>query len=288
MIEIIFMGIFQGGIYAIAGLGLSLIFAGIRNTMNVSHGQMIVLGSYLAYALVVALGLDPLLTLVVVIPIMFGIGFVIQYGFLNRVVLRETAGGRMQIILGVGLIIENSLLLIFNPDPKSLSPFAKYSLGSLKVLGISIPIMYLIDFLVSLGVMVIVYLFMKKTYMGIVIRAASEDYVCVQHFGVNYKKIFAFTFGFGCILAAIAGVLTGITFSFEPASGGIYMNASFSVLVLGGIGSMRGALTGGVILGIIQALAAYYAGITYAYLISSIITLFLLAIRPEGIFGYKI
>jgi branched-chain amino acid transport system permease protein len=288
MIEIILMGIFMGGVYGIVGLGLSLIFAGIRHTMNVSHGQMVVLGSYLCFSVVTLLKLDPLLSLVIALPVIFCIGLALQYLLLNRVVLRDPSS-RIQITLGIGLIVENTILLIYGPDSKSLAPYAQSYAGTYAtVFGVNIPFMYLIDFIAAVIMMALIYFFMKYTYMGRAIRATSEDPVTVNFFGVNDKKIYAITFGIGVVLAALGGVFTGLTYAFEPSYGYIYLGMAFAVLILGGMGSIRGALVGGVIVGLIQALVSYYIGIAYAYLISNLVTLIVLALKPEGIFGYKV
>jgi branched-chain amino acid transport system permease protein len=281
------MGAFIGGIYAIIGLGFSLIFAGVKFMVNLTHGQLVILASYLSLVFVFYLQTDPLLSMLFILPIIFCLGFFFQYWLLNRTLSFDTPTG-LTIILGVSLIIQNVLLVIFGPDAKSLSKYSSYATAYVKPLGVHIPVMYLIDFLAALLVMFLFYIFLKYTHLGRAIRATSEDSECAQLFGINYRKIYALTFGLGSMLAGIGGVLTGLTFSFDPNSGGTYLEMAFSVLILGGMGSLRGAMVGGVILGIVQALSAYYIGPAYKYVFSSILTLVILAIRPEGILGYKV
>jgi branched-chain amino acid transport system permease protein len=286
MMEIVIMGMLLGGIYGIIGFGFSLIFTGVRNTVNLSHGQLVLLGSYLSFAVVTSFKLDPLLSSIIVLPISFCLGFLLQYGLVNRVVLKGP-GIRILILLGAGLVIENMMLLIFNPDPRSLAPYAPYAIKFIDFFGVHIPIIYLVNFFAALVVMTLVYLFIKYTYVGMAIRATSEDPLCVHHFGINHEKIYAITFALGSVLAAIGGVLIGLTFAFEPALGFNYLGIAFSVVVIGGVGSIRGSFLGGIVLGVIQALASYYIGITYSYLVSNLITLVILLIKPEGVFGYE-
>lgn len=282
------MGIFVGGVYGIVGLGLSLIFTGIRYTMNVSHGQMVVLGCYLSFSTVTLLRLDPLLSALVVLPVVFCIGLALQYSLINRVMLREPAG-RIPLILGIGLIVENFLLILYGPDAKSLTPYApSYAGRSITLFGISLPFIYLIDFIAAMAAMIFVYIFLKYTFIGRAIRATSEDPITVNLFGVNDKRMYAITFGIGAVLAALGGIFVGLTYAFEPSYGHIYLGMAFSVIILGGIGSIRGALVGGVIVGLVQALASYYIGIAYAFLIQNLITLIVLYLKPEGIFGYEV
>jgi branched-chain amino acid transport system permease protein len=281
------MGVFVGGVYALVGLGLSLIFTGIRNTINICHGQLFILGSYLAFTFARNLGLDPLLSLVFVLPIVFCLGYALQFGLLNKVVFKGL-DPYIMVTMGIGLVFENAILLVYKPDMRSLAPFASYAAASLEVAGVRISLAYLIDFIAALLIMLLVYFFMKRTYMGRAIRATSEDSVCAQLFGVNDRKIYATTYAIGSLLAAVGGVFAGLIYAFEPSSGWVYLDMAFAVIVLGGVGSIRGALLGGIILGVVQALASYYIGIVYAYLTSCLITLIILAIRPQGLLGYKV
>jgi branched-chain amino acid transport system permease protein len=284
LLGIALMGICIGSIYGLLGLGLSLIFMGVRNTMNVAHGHTAMLACYIAFVVASTLKLDALLSLMIVIPFTFLYGFLMQYGILNKIIHRDPPG-RIPLILGISLIIENTLLLIFGPDPKSLGAYSPYMIAFFEFLGI--PIGYLISFCASLTLMLLTYVFMTRTYMGIAIRAASEDFLTVQLFGVNYKKIYAITFAFGATLAAVSGLLSGTLFSFDPSIGSLYLTIAFSVLVIGGT-SLRGCFVGGVILALVYTFSAYFIGIAYSYFLGCVITLIVLFIRPEGIFGYKL
>ncbi|MEM0216152.1 MAG: branched-chain amino acid ABC transporter permease [Candidatus Nezhaarchaeales archaeon] len=285
--EVILMGTFTGAIYGLIGIGLSLIFTGIRNMINLAHGHLAVLAAYLALTLSSNSMLDPLICALLVVPIVFALGAIIQYGAVNRLIYRSPT---IPLILfaGIASIIENVALLVWHPDPRSLAPLAPYSLLTVSLLGVRLPLIYLVGFLISLGSMLILYTFLKHTDIGRAIRAASEDPEYAECLGVDTKKIYAYTFGIGGALAAIAGIMVGLIYLFVPSDGWPYTILSFGVIVLGGVGSMRGAFVGGVILGISQQLSAYYLGVAYQYFVGYILILAVLALRPQGIFGMRV
>jgi branched-chain amino acid transport system permease protein len=287
MIEIILMGIFIGGVYGLMGLGFSLIFSGIRNSVNLSYGQICIFGTYLSLAIVRWLKIDPLLSAGVVLPLVFFLTYALQYTFFNKVVLGEH-GTYLLVSLGTALIIENLLVIYFGPEVASLGVYAPYSLGYIKIYGVSLPMVYLMAFSASILCCVFLYLFLKHTYIGRAIRATSENYIYAQLFAVNYKIIFAITFGLASLMAAISGIIFGLIYPFTPSYGFSYLELAFFVVIVGGMGSMKGCFAGGLIVGIVRALATYYMGVPYAKFIGNVVTLIILGIRPQGIFGYKV
>lgn len=285
--EIVFMGAFVGAIYGLLSIGLSFVFTGIRNMINLSHGHFAILAAYIALTLSVSFRFDPLASAILVMPIIFILGFIIQYGPINRLIYRAPTIPLI-VFAGIGSIIENVALLVWNPDPRSLAPLAPYTLASIQLFGVRLPLIYLIGFFISLGVTIILYIFLKFTRPGMAIRAASEDPEYAECLGINTKKIYAYTFGLSGALAALAGVVMGMVYVFVPSNGMPYTIMSFGILVLGGVGSMRGAFIGGAILGIVQQLSAYYLGVAYQYFLGYIIILLVLSIRPQGIIGAKV
>ncbi|MEM3551141.1 MAG: branched-chain amino acid ABC transporter permease [Candidatus Bathyarchaeia archaeon] len=286
-LEVIFMGIFVGAVYGLTGIGLSLVFSGIRNVVNLAHGVFAILAAYLALTMSTALRLDPLFSTVAVVPIIFLFGFAIQYIMMNRVVFRQPTIC-MIILVGIGSIIENSMLLYWNPDPRSLAPYSSFALKSFDLIIVRLPLIYLIAFCISVAATVMLYFFLKFTYTGLAIRASSEDPTYSECLGVDTKRIYAYCFAIGVAVAALAGIAIGAIYTFVPSSGMAYTIMSFGVIVLGGLGSMRGALTGGIILGIIQQLTAFYLGVAYQYFVGYIVIILLLTLRPEGIFGQRV
>lgn len=286
-VEVIFMGIFVGAVYGLIGIGLSLVFTGIRNLINLAHGHIAILSAYLALTLSLALRVDPLISVGVVIPLIFFMGFLIQHGLLNRLIFKDPMVCLI-LLVGLGSVMENVMLLIWNPDPRSLAPYVPYALQSLKFLNIQIPLIYLIGFCFSIVATIILYVFLKRTYTGMAIRAASEDPTYAECLGVNTRRIYSYTFAIGFAVAALAGIIIGMIYTFVPSSGMPYTIISFGVIVLGGLGSMRGALTGGIILGIIQQLTAYFLGVAYQFFLGYVVIVLILTLKPEGLFGQKV
>jgi branched-chain amino acid transport system permease protein len=286
MINLILMGICLGGIYAVMGLGFSLIFAGIRGTLNIAHGALAILACYLC-SLFAERGFDPLLAMLPVITIMFILGYAIQGGLVNRLVYGDP-NVFVLLLVGVSVVIENLIIVIWSANPKTLTTFAPYAIQGIKIGGITLPLNYIINFSISVAVIILYYLFLKKTYWGISIRATSESYVYAQLLGVNPKKTYAYTYGLGAIAAGVAGILMGLTFTFVPSTSLDWLTIAFGVVVLGGLGSLRGVIAGGLIMGLTVVLSAYYLGVQYQLFLCYVVILIVLALRPEGIFGYKV
>lgn len=282
LLQPIINGILLGGLYAIIAVGLSTIF-GIVKLVNLAHGDLMILSSYLSLSLMTWLGINPLTTLIMVIPVMFIIGFFIQGLLLNRVLGKEMEPPLL-VSFGLSIILQNLFLLIYTPDARSLmSSLAVKSIP----LGetVSLPLLSLINFIGGFIVILAVYLFFRNTYIGKAIRAASDDEMCTKLMGVNTKKIYAYAMGIAMMTAAVAGVLVGMTFTFYPHSGPQFLIISFGVVIIGGLGSMKGCLAGGLILALAQMIGAHFAGIGYQLLFGYAVLLIVMGIKPKGLFG---
>jgi branched-chain amino acid transport system permease protein len=275
------MGILLGGLYAVIALGLSLVF-GVMRLINVAHGDLVVFGSYFAYVMVTFLGWDPVLSLVIGIPLLFLIGFAVQK-FLMARAFKLSMEAPLIIAFGMSLVLENLYQILFSPMSRGIS--TPYSMESFVVGGIYIPVVYVMSFVAALLVMGALHTFLKKTYLGQAIVAASQDAEAAQLKGINTPRIFAFTFGIAAATAAVAGVFLGLTFPFTPVSGISFLIIAFGVVILGGLGSIMGTFIGGIILGLAQTLGAHFAGSAAQMLILDIMVLFILAVRPQGLFG---
>ena len=275
------MGILLGGLYALIALGLSMIF-GVMRLINLAHGDLVVLGSYLSYALLSALGLDPILGLIITVPVLFGLGFFIQQ-FLLRRAFAISAEAPLIIAFGIALIIQNGVQLRFSPLLRGIT--TSYSMASFNLGTLQFPVSYLLDFIVALIVMLAFREFFARTYMGRAITAASQNKKAAQLMGINTKMIYGFAFGLAMISAAIAGTFMGMTFPFTPVSGTQFLIIAFGVVIIGGLGSLLGTFLGGLILGLVQTLTAYYFGSATQMLFVYLAVLIVLAIRPQGLFG---
>ena len=275
-------GLLLGGLYGIVGIGMSMIF-GIVRVVNLAHGDLVILASYLSFVTLSFFSVSPLLTLVLVIPAMFLIGFVVQYYLVNRV-LGKDMNPPLLVAFGLSIILQNLLLLIFTPDARAL--VTNLSIATLPIGGfINIPVVYLVDFIVSLATIFLLSRFFSKTYLGKAIRAASDDEGAAELMGINAKRIYAWAMAIAGGTAAIAGVLVGMTFTFYPHTGPDYLIIAFGVVIVGGLGSLLGTFLGGLILGLAQILGAHFLGPGFQLISGYIILLVVLAFKPTGLFS---
>jgi branched-chain amino acid transport system permease protein len=275
-------GILLGGLYAIVAIGMSTMF-GIVKLVNLAHGDLMMLSSFLCLSFMGWLGVSPLLSLLVVVPIMYFVGFFVQGFLINRVLGKEMEPPLL-VAFGLSIILQNLLLLIYTPDARTLE--TSLAIKTIPITDfLNIPVIYLVDFLLGLASITALYFFFQKTYMGRAIRAASDDEKAAQLMGVNTRNIYAKAMGIAMITAAIAGVLIGMTFTFYPHTGPQYLIIAFGVVVIGGLGSMKGALAGGLILALAQLLGAYFFGTGFQLFCGYVVLLIVLALRPQGIFG---
>jgi branched-chain amino acid transport system permease protein len=275
-------GLLLGGLYGVIGIGMSMIF-GIVRLVNLAHGDLVILGSYLSFVAVTLFPVNPLFTLVVIIPAMFVIGFLIQYYLLNRV-LAKGMESPLLVAFGLSIILQNLLLLIFTPDARAL--FTNISVTTLPIGNfLNVPLIYLVDFIASILTIFLLSAFFSRTYMGKAIRAASDDEGAAQLMGINTKTIYAWAMGLAAGTAGIAGVMVGMTFTFYPHTGGEYLIIAFGVVIIGGLGSMIGTFLGGLILGLAQIVGAHFLGPGFQLLSGYVILLIVLTFKPTGLFS---
>lgn len=283
-LEPLFNGILLGGLYAVIGIGLSIIF-GIMRQVNLAHGELMILSSYLSLVFMNLLGLHPLLTLIFALPSLFIIGYLIQTYLFNRV-LGKGMEPYLMISFGLSIILQNALLKIFTPDARSLK--TSLAIQTFDVYGLfHVPVIYLVDFAGSLLVIGLLHLFMKKTYLGWAIRASGDDLSTSKLMGINTARVYAIAMGIAAMTAAMSGVLVGMTFTFYPHSGTQHLIAAFGVVIIGGMGSLLGTLLGGLILGVAQLMGGRLLGPGFQVLGGYLILLIVLTIRPQGLFGRK-
>jgi len=275
------VGILYGGLYVVIALGLSLVF-GVMKVINVAHGDLVILGSYLAYAVLTSRGLDPILWLLLGIPLFFIMGILIQRFLLDRA-FKISADAALIVAFGLSLIIQNVSQLAWTPQTRSL--ITPYSFESFQIGDVFVPLAYLLDFVMAVVVVVVVHLFLQRTYLGQAITAASQNRQTAELMGINPARVHQVAFGIAMALAAMAGVFLGLTFPFNPTSGVQYLVIAFGVIILGGLGSMVGTFLGGMIFGLSQALGGYVWGPTGQLLVPFLMVLVVLTIRPQGLFG---
>ena len=281
-LEPLINGILLGGLYGVVGIGLSMVF-GIMRQVNLAHGEMMILSSYFSLLFLQVLGIHPLVTLILVAPLMFFIGYLIQIFLFNRVMQRGMEPFLM-ISFGLSIIIQNALLLIFTPDARSLETIMV--IKGVDVFGwFNIPLIYLVNFAVGVLVLTALQQFMKRTYMGWAINASADNETAAKLMGINVNKVYAYALGIAAVTAAISGVLVGMTFTFYPHSGTQYLIIAFGVVIIGGLGSLPGTFFGGLVLGVSQLFGGRILGPGFQLLSGYIILLIILTVRPQGIMG---
>lgn len=274
-------GLLLGGLYAIAALGLSLVF-GVMRLVNIVHGEFLVLAAYLNFSIASALGLDPLLAVLLIAPVMFLIGYVIQRWVLNPLMHR----GDEPLLLtafGLSIIVQNVILLIWGADARTLT--SSYSSLGVSLLGVRVPLIYLIAFMLAVVLIAAVQLFISRSYLGKAIRAATQDPSTAQVMGINPRTVYAFTYSIGAAIATLGGTLIGLTFSFTPTSGLTWLLKGFVVVVLAGMGSILGMLAAGGILGVAEGIGGAIVGTGYREMIGFLIFILVLVFRPRGLFS---
>jgi len=277
------MGIMLGGLYALIAYGLSLVF-GVMRLINLAHGDLVIFGSYLAYAILTILGVDPVTGLVISMPVMFVLGLLIQKYLMSRA-FAISSEAPLIIAFGISLIIQNANQIAWTPLSRALN--TTYAQKSFFLGDLQLPLIYLLDFLAGIIVMLLLHAFLKLTYLGRAITVASQDRRAAQLMGINTNKVYGYAFAIAMISTAVAGVFLGLTFPFTPTSGTSFLTIAFGAVIIGGLGSMLGTFIGGIILGVFQTLGGYFFGSASQMLIVYLIVLIILAIRPQGLLGSK-
>ena len=282
-IQTVTSGILLGGLYALIALGMTLIF-GVMRIINLAHGEFLMVGMYVCYILFKHWGVDPYLSLVVSVPLLFVIGVVIQR-YLILPVIKSNAPGENQILLtaGIGLVMTNAALLIFSPNYFTVLTSYSNATVSLGKISVSLPLLW--DFLISIRHYGHLYLFIMKTDTGCSIRAVAQNIESARLMGINTDRIMIITFGVGAALVGAAGTLFMPIFYVFPAIGELFTLKAFIVTVLGGMGSALGALVGGVTLGVVEQIGASYISMALKDALGFVIFVLVLIFRPSGLVG---
>ncbi|MEM2465634.1 MAG: branched-chain amino acid ABC transporter permease [Candidatus Bathyarchaeia archaeon] len=280
LFSLLMRGLFLGGLYALTGCALTII-VGILKIINIAHGDLLILAAYLSFIFLKIMGLDPLVSLAIIIPLMMVIGFIIQKYIVNPILTRGT-GQVTLLYFSLSIIIQNILLLCFTADNRTLA--MSYLLGGVNILGASFSLVHLISFLIAIIVFCVLHAFFKYTYLGKVIRAVPANPEAAMVLGLRPEKIFVLASGISMAVTGLAGVMIGIAYIFSPSSGVAYMMMSFGVILIGGLGSFYGALIGGILIGELMVLSGHFLGPNYQLIFCYIAILIVLILRPKGLF----
>lgn len=281
LLQSILSGILVGGVYSLIGIGLTIIF-GVMRIINFAHGDLLMLGMYVTFLVFTTLGLDPFLSIVIVAPVMFLWGGFLQRVFINRV-LNALPQNQILLTIGLGLVMSNTVMLIFTSDYKILT--TSYSSSSFDLGGLSVSVPLLVAFAITAVITAALYWFLMRTDTGQAIRATAQDRDAAQLMGINVGRMSILAFGLGSALAGTAGALISPTYYIFPQVGGAFTLKAFVIVVLGGMGSVVGAMLGGVIIGVTESLAAVYVDSGLKELVVFVLFLLLLLFRPAGLLG---
>jgi branched-chain amino acid transport system permease protein len=280
-VSTVVQGILLGGIYGLFAIGLSLSF-GIMRLVNIAHGDLIVLSAYVALVVGQGTGLDPFSSLLIVVPVMFALGYAMQRGLLNLTL----SGGLLPPLLvtfGISVIIQNGLLQGFGAYTHRLQQGAIETASVQLPGGLSIGVYPLLVFAVAILAIASLQVLFYGTRLGRAFRAVSDDAATAELMGIDNRKLYAVALGIAMIFTAVAGVLFAIRTNFDPAAGPIRLILAFEAVIIGGLGSIWGTLVGGVVLGIAQAVGAALSP-TWQILAGHLAFLIILIVRPSGLF----
>jgi branched-chain amino acid transport system permease protein len=283
-LDVAIAGLLMGGIYAIIAVGFSLQY-GVARVLNVSHGEFIMLGAFITWTLFTICSINPLVSLVIVGPGIFIIGFILYRIYFNplKVSLPSISafeGSSMLASFGLLYIIQNVAIVIWGAEVKGYT----YLTSSINILGAVFPINRLVSLGFALAIILVFYIFLARTRLGKAIRAAAQDEVTASHVGVNVPLVLAVCFGLGALMAGMGGTLISMMYSIQPTMGFQYTVIALIVVVLGGLGSILGSFIGGFILGIVGSVVSYWQP-ALALVAYYFIFMLLLLIKPTGIMG---
>ena len=274
-------GLVTSSLYMLVALGLSIVL-GLFDLANFAHGEIYMLGAYIIYFLFVGLNLNYILALAIGMIIIGIFGVVIE--FLVFRPLRFSAGLYAMIAsLGVSMVLQNSIMLLYSPNPKQMT--TKLSEITITFLGAHVNMQRIVIFFASIIIVILLSVFIRRSKIGLAMRACAQDMEITQIFGVNINKVASATFLLGSGLAAIAGGLMGPIFMIYPTMGSSLVIKAFAIVILGGSGSIIGAVIGSFILGISEALGAAYISASYKDAIAFFILILVMILKPDGIMG---
>ena len=280
-VQILINGILFGSMYGVAALGLSLIF-GSMQIIFIAQGTVMILAAYFSYWMFTMVSLDPFFSLLLSLPLFMGLGWLIYRGLFYKV---AAAGKNPSLLLAFGLMVllQNLMSFAWTPNPRAIK--TSYTALGLAVGSLQISFTRLMVFFIGLIATGLVFLFMKKSLWGKAVRAASEDMKAAAILGISPRRVSSLTFAIGIALAGIAGVATATTYPFDPYFGFLFSLKALIAVAFGGLGSVGGALLGGILLGVIESVGSYVISGGWADAISYAAFILVIMLKPEGLFG---
>ncbi|HAE82111.1 MAG TPA: branched-chain amino acid ABC transporter permease [Ktedonobacter sp.] len=281
IVEAIITGILTGGVYALMASGLTLVF-GVMDIINIGQGALVILGAYLSYALEQKLHIDLFLGLLITMPLMFGLGVLIELLFI-RPIKRDRTMLSILVTFGVALIIEGLLNLIFSADNVKLQ--AWYITASFPIAGFYLSYIYVFGFVLAVVLLSMLYLLLYRTKFGYSLRASMQNRTAAELIGIDVERVSAITFGIGVALAAAGGMAFGATNAFNAGSAYDLISRLLAIIIFGGMGSLRGALIASLGMLIIEDVTSVIWSPVWASTVFFILLVIILLVRPQGLLG---
>lgn len=282
--EVLLQGLVRGSMYALMAAGLSLIF-GIMGAANFAHGELFMLGTYVMVLVSVILGLPFLVGIALAAVLLFVVGMAIERGLIEP--LRRRAGRDWLIdvfvlTIGLGVVLQNLALIAFGSRRRGITQMVE---GNLTLGAISISFERVAILGIATGVVVLLWAFIRYARLGKAIRATAQDPDAAQTLGIDVGRVYTYTFGIGAALAGLAGALLISIFPAYPTVGMMPVLKAFAVVILGGLGSVPGAIVGGLLLGVIEAYTVFFMAAGWQNVLTAFLVIFILIVRPSGLFG---
>lgn len=283
IVEVMVNGLLTGAVYAMIALGLTLVY-GVLHIINFAHGALLTVCMFAVWGLHAWLRLDPYLSIALLAPLFFVLGYALQ-----RLVIgpasRGDDGSILLVTLGLSIILENVLLAVFRSDTRSID--TEYSFNSIEIGPLLLSQPRVFGFFGSVLVALLLWLQLTRTDTGRAIRAVAKEKLGASLTGINVAHIYAVTFGIGCACLAVAACLLMPTFYVNPRIGSAFVLVAFTIVVLGGMGSIPGALIGGLFIGVVESLSGLFLGESLGQIGIFLIFIIVLLVRPTGLFGAK-
>jgi branched-chain amino acid transport system permease protein len=282
LIEALIDGVLTGGVYALMAAGLTLIF-GVMDIINIAQGVMVILGAYLSYELSVHLGIGLLPGLLITVPLMFLLGVAMEFFFMRR--LKESERTQMSILVtyAVAIIIEGVLTAVFGVNYDQLQ--ASYVNSAIHIFGFYLPDIYLIGFGLAVVLMLVLYFGLYRTKFGRAVRASLQNRTAADLIGIDVNRVRTISVGVGVAVTAVGGMVFGATNSFNPGTGYDLISRLLAIVILGGMGSIGGAMAAAIFLLVINDVVAVAWSPTWAPLVYFAALVIVLSVRPQGLFG---
>jgi branched-chain amino acid transport system permease protein len=280
-VQLAINGLLLGGIYALISIGLTLIW-GVMQIVSFAHGEYLMLGMYATFWLFHFFGMNPYVSLLFVAPMLFALGLLTQR-IVIRPILDAPHVAQIFATVGVSIILQNVAQVLWKADYRSVQ--IHYTISNIKFHGLIISFPRLIAFAITIGMVVALFFFLKKTYLGKALRATAENKRAAQLMGINVNRLYYLALGIGNACVGIAGGILVPMYAVFPTVGQYFVLTAFVVVVLGGMGSMTGALVGGLLIGVVEAFSGFYLAPALKEVVYFLVFILILVFKPSGLLG---